>query len=437
VLFAFVAAMSTQCAYDGAGNEPTGSAVQDLNANSHTAFDYFLGKGLTAVQAAGIIGNLMQESNCDPTAVQPGGPGRGIAQWSAGGRWDTDRGDNVVAYASMHGASSWALGLQLDFIWYELTTFSGYGLAQLRASTTVSAATIAFETRFEGCGTCAESTRISYANQALSAYGGDATVAWGGQFVSQSFPYASAGSVSIAAGGAATISITMHNSGTHAWDGHTCIGTTLPRDRSSVFAGPEWPGPNRPACVPSGSTVAAGANHTFTWVMHAPTMTGRYDEHWGMVEDGVTWFSDPGAGGPPDNDLEGIFTVTPAPPPPPPPPPPADAGVHDAGVADAEADAAHDAESSTDAAVSHDAASGDAGAAGDASEAGHADVAGDRGGDSSTATAPAGCSARPARGSRNAGAELALLALAAAVTTRRRWRRGHGRCEGDASAPRA
>ena len=43
------------------------------------------------MQAAGIIGNLDQESGMDPTISQyDGGPGRGIAQWSTGGRWDTD-----------------------------------------------------------------------------------------------------------------------------------------------------------------------------------------------------------------------------------------------------------------------------------------------------------------------------------------------------------
>src|SRR5208283_4522840 len=108
----------------------------------------FVSKGLTGFQAAGIVGNLDQESNDDPTAVQAGGPGRGIAQWSVGGRWDHDGGDNEVAYAASSGMSEWSLGLQLDFIWYELTHFSGYGLAELRAATTVSAATIAFEVHF-------------------------------------------------------------------------------------------------------------------------------------------------------------------------------------------------------------------------------------------------------------------------------------------------
>ena len=144
-------------------------AVSD--ANNQVAFDYFVGKGLTAVQAAGIVGNLDQESGMDPTISQSGGGvGRGIAQWSAGGRWDTDTNDNVAWYAGQEGASADSLDLQLDFIWYELQTFSGYGLASLRAATTISAATVAFQNDFEGCGECDESQRIAYAEAAYSDF---------------------------------------------------------------------------------------------------------------------------------------------------------------------------------------------------------------------------------------------------------------------------
>ncbi|MFT3693877.1 MAG: phage tail tip lysozyme [Kofleriaceae bacterium] len=143
---------------------------QALSSNEHTAYNFFVQKGLTPVQAAGIVGNLIQESSGSPTAVQPGGPGRGIAQWSVGGRWDTSSKDNVTWYASQHGLDRWALNTQLQFIWYELTTF-GYGYSTLKAATTVSAATIAFETKYEICGNCAQASRISYANQVLAAYG--------------------------------------------------------------------------------------------------------------------------------------------------------------------------------------------------------------------------------------------------------------------------
>ncbi len=143
-----------------------------LFPNDKTAYEYFAGKGLASFQAAGIVGNLDQESGVDPAAVQAGGPGRGIAQWSVGGRWDTDPNDNAVAYAKQQGVSVDSLQLQLDFVWYELTTFPSYGLAKLRASTDVTGATVAFETDFEGCGQCNESQRVAYAKGVLAAYGG-------------------------------------------------------------------------------------------------------------------------------------------------------------------------------------------------------------------------------------------------------------------------
>jgi len=148
---------------------------QALTSNEKAAFDYFVNKGLSKVQAAGIVGNLMQESNVLPGSVQPGGLGRGIAQWSVGGRWNASHDDNVAWYASTHGGSMGSLTTQLDFIWYELETFSGYGLSKLRAASTITAATVVFQQDFEGCGQCEQSTRVSYAEQVLSAYGGGAS----------------------------------------------------------------------------------------------------------------------------------------------------------------------------------------------------------------------------------------------------------------------
>ncbi len=156
------------------------SGEQALTSNEKTAYDFFVNKGLSKAQAAGIVGNLIQESNVLPGSVQPGGPGRGIAQWSVGGRWNASHDDNVAWYVATHGGSTASLTTQLDFIWYELETFSGYGLASLRAATTVTSATLVFEKDFEGCGQCEQSTRISYAEQVLSAYGGGSSGGGGG-----------------------------------------------------------------------------------------------------------------------------------------------------------------------------------------------------------------------------------------------------------------
>lgn len=142
------------------------------NANGVTACKYFVSKGLKNYQAAGIVGNLMQESSVSPTAVEyGGGPGRGIAQWSVGGRWDTIASDNVTWYATQQHQDKWSLQLQLDFTWYELTHFSVDGLGALRSSTNITDATIAFENDFERCGACNQSQRIAYANDVLGSCG--------------------------------------------------------------------------------------------------------------------------------------------------------------------------------------------------------------------------------------------------------------------------
>lgn len=279
--------------------EPTDKSTAALFANDRAAYDYFVGKGLTNFQAAGIVGNLDQESGMSPTAVQSGGPGRGIAQWSVGGRWDQDAGDNATAYASQHGQSVWSLQLQLDFIWYELTTFSGYGLAALKATTNVHDATVVFETRFEGCGQCVESTRVAYAQAVLNAYG--APPAYAAEFVSQSFPLAST-TMSMVEGEVVPSYIELKNVGTKTWDSSTRIGTTQARDRQSVFANGTWVSPIRPAAVTG--TVPPGGTYKFKFDLAAPSAPGTYDEHFGVVQEGVAWFGDPGQGGPADGNLE-------------------------------------------------------------------------------------------------------------------------------------
>ena len=45
------------------------------------AVNYFISQGWKDFQAAAIVGNLMQESNLKPTAVNPNSGAYGIAQW--------------------------------------------------------------------------------------------------------------------------------------------------------------------------------------------------------------------------------------------------------------------------------------------------------------------------------------------------------------------
>ncbi|HVY30924.1 MAG TPA: phage tail tip lysozyme [Polyangiaceae bacterium] len=179
---ALVVAVAFSSGCSGVPGEGLGTSQQAAStpfANDKTAYDYFIGKGLTNFQAAAVVGNLDQESGIDPEIHQAGGGvGRGIAQWSAGARWDTTPNDNVVAFAAQKGQSATSLTLQLDFIWYELTTFSDYGLAELKATSNVTDATQVFEDKFEGCvyanyPECALPSRVNFAKGVLAAYGAD------------------------------------------------------------------------------------------------------------------------------------------------------------------------------------------------------------------------------------------------------------------------
>jgi hypothetical protein len=291
---------------DAGPSETTARASEDLFANDVTACNYFVDKGLTTFQAAGIVGNLDQESGVDPSAVQyGGGPGRGIAQWSVGERWDTSGNDNAVWYAGKTGQNVWSLQLQLDFIWYELTSI-GYGYGALKATTNVTDATTVFQDQFEICGTCVSSQRIAYAQAVLPNCKSSASFPYAASFVGQSFPLATT-TLTMTEGQVIPSYIELKNTGTKTWDASTKIGTTQPRDRKSAFADGTWLAPNRAAAV--SGTVPPGGTYKFTFDLAAPSTPGDYDEFFGVVQEGVAWFSDSGQGGPPDNDLEVKITV--------------------------------------------------------------------------------------------------------------------------------
>ena len=155
----------------GMSSDVSTASASIERSNEETAFDYFVAKGLTKVQAAGVVGNLDQESGMDPSISQiGGGPGRGIAQWGVSGRWDSYSKDNVVDYAAGKKASKYALKTQLDFTWYELSNYRYYGLSGLRSAKTISSAVTAFQNKYEGCGTCATGNRVKYAQDAYDRY---------------------------------------------------------------------------------------------------------------------------------------------------------------------------------------------------------------------------------------------------------------------------
>ena len=148
------------------GSLPGGSTGQKI-------FDYFTGQGLSAIGAAGIIGNWVQENSLSTD-------GAGLAQWG-GGRFTA-----LQAYAASANKPVTDLNVQLGFAWHELSTDYSSTLSGLQAATTASQAAIVFcntyeETAYSSYGSNAapgELTnvvnlqhRISAANDALATYG--------------------------------------------------------------------------------------------------------------------------------------------------------------------------------------------------------------------------------------------------------------------------
>lgn len=116
--------------------EPSGSLNLSGSNNQEIAFNYFLGQTNDPAMAAGIVGNLMQESTPDinPEAVYcTVGSDRtnrdcgglvyfGIAQWNDNTpNPDWARWPGLVAWAEASGKDPWMLETQLEYIWVEWT----------------------------------------------------------------------------------------------------------------------------------------------------------------------------------------------------------------------------------------------------------------------------------------------------------------------------
>ncbi len=153
--------------------------------NKQIALNYFISKGFTPQQSAGILGNLMAESGVNPKRVQstptPSGDrdtitvdnktGYGIAQWTSRGRQQ-----GLVDFANSRGMTIQGdIGLQLDYLMKELT--GGYRSvydAILRAPDLRSASDV-FMTKFERPADQSEGAkqkRASFGQQILDLYGG-------------------------------------------------------------------------------------------------------------------------------------------------------------------------------------------------------------------------------------------------------------------------
>lgn len=132
---------------------------KDINETASTIIDYFIDNGYTKEQAAGIAGNLMQESSFNTGVLGDSGASYGLAQWNK------DRRENLKNFASSSGREKSNLLTQLDFIIHELNTSEKRANQKLRETQTVEEATEAFSKWYERPGTPHLDRRLNYARQ--------------------------------------------------------------------------------------------------------------------------------------------------------------------------------------------------------------------------------------------------------------------------------
>lgn len=146
---------------DKAGASPSGGTGAGSSENAQKAMDYFMKQGWTKEQAAGIVGNLQQESgkDLDPNAENSIGM-YGIAQWDKTRRRQFEK----VMGRTIYGSS---LEEQLAFIQHELTegkdAHAKKGGRELRSAKTATEAAMIFENRYERSGGHALGKRVANA----------------------------------------------------------------------------------------------------------------------------------------------------------------------------------------------------------------------------------------------------------------------------------
>lgn len=161
----------------GGGGFGGGSSGPLKGSNNHEkAFNFFKSRGYSSQAAAGIIGNLMQESGTDlnPSLHQKGGPGRGLAQWT----YKSDRWNGLVQYAKSKNRNWDDFQTQLEYIDMEMNNKNlnpfwrkqNSSLQAFKGSKSVDNATYLFDRVYERSGIPMINKRKKYANQVFNNY---------------------------------------------------------------------------------------------------------------------------------------------------------------------------------------------------------------------------------------------------------------------------
>lgn len=131
------------------------------NTNAEKIWNALIKEGFSKEATAGIIGNLMQESQCDPKARQSPGPGRGIMQWTENERWAS-----MIMWAK--NQDPWTLETQISWMLKELKDYGVYN--QIKPMTNIRSAVELFEIKMEAAGIPRIEARYKYAIDAYAKF---------------------------------------------------------------------------------------------------------------------------------------------------------------------------------------------------------------------------------------------------------------------------
>lgn len=128
----------------------------EVNSNAKFAYQYYQQKGIPSHVAAGIVGNLMQESGLNPNASGDNGLATGVAQWHP------DRFKGLQGWAQASGKNPFSLQTQLDYVLHESQQRGDFG--HLLSTRNSAEAAYVFAKKFERPKVI-DSKRIVYAKK--------------------------------------------------------------------------------------------------------------------------------------------------------------------------------------------------------------------------------------------------------------------------------
>ena len=154
---------------DGSNHSSSNSSSSSTVNPGNVSGDYkgivngLMQLGFTKVAAAGIAGNIMQESTMDPNADN--GSHHGLVQWDHANRWAS-----AVAWCQSHGLDPNSIAGQLAYVAEECKQSGLFD--QMNACSSPEEAARLFEAEFERSGGSEVGKRINYANEAFAQAGG-------------------------------------------------------------------------------------------------------------------------------------------------------------------------------------------------------------------------------------------------------------------------